>query len=156
MSLSGNVIKKTARWCHAARKWNLLQIITYLFNSHFCSSVPKHNLFHPTQFVPVVLILMHELWKKTRKNIFIWEVFHPLRTFTSFTTLPSTVLPSTCLSHSHSTPPSFFPLPDAESSLTLIILFLCQLFTLHPFLISFILFQFSTVTPLPYHNNDNW
>ena len=95
MSLSGNIMKKTARWCHAARKWNLLQIITYLFNSHFCSSVPKHNLFHPMQFVPVVLILMHELWKKTRKNIFIWEVFHPLRTFTSFTTLPSTVLPST-------------------------------------------------------------
>ena len=38
---------------------------------------------------------MHELWKKTKKNIFILKVFHPLRTFTSFTTLPSTVLPST-------------------------------------------------------------
>ena len=37
---------------------------------------------------------MHELWKKTRKNIFILKVLHPLRTFTS-TTLPSTVLPST-------------------------------------------------------------
>jgi hypothetical protein len=41
--------------------------------------------------------LMNEPWKKTKKNIFILKVFRSLRTFTSFTTLPSTVLPSTSI-----------------------------------------------------------
>ena len=77
------------------------------------------------------------------KSISSLMYLYPLHNFTVYSS-PIHI----CLSHSHLTPSSFFPVPDAESSLTLIILFLCQLslYALPSFLSFCLNFQLSLLS----------